>query len=318
MHDWNLPPLRSGHPPSADLLSRRARASAGGNGQQPDETQVVGGIECLIVGDGQDGGTLLYFHGGGYRMGSPEAWLAYARALADASGLRIVLPRYRLSPEHPFPAALHDAVAVYRELAAAGPVLIAGDSAGAGLTASLCIAADRAGRRPIGAVLVSPMLDLTARDETYATHAESDTLFSRQSVLDAAALYLQGHDPCDPLVSPLEADPRAFPSLLLLTGGSEVLLGEALAFAERLARADRTVRLHVAAGMGHVWPMMMPDSTPARAAIAAIADFARAALSDFRQASGGPGYHDSGSGGTAPSSIAEISSATPISGSASK
>lgn len=278
MNDWNLPPLRTGHAAPADLLARRETASAGSAGQQADDNTVIGGVECLIVGADEAAGTLLYFHGGGYRMGSPEAWLPYVRALATASGLRIVLPRYRLSPENPFPAALHDAVAVYRELAAAGPVLIAGDSAGAGLTAALCIAADRAGQRPAGAVLVSPMLDLAARDATYQSNAQSDALFSRQSVLDVAALYLQGHDAADPLVSAIEADPRAFPPLLLLVGGSEVLVGETLAFAARLARADQTVRLHVAAGMGHVWPMMMPGSEPARAAIAAIADFAQATL----------------------------------------
>lgn len=282
---WALPPLRVGHAADAALVQRRAavEAMAQGEGVHPGD-MVIGGVRCLVVGpdtaDHSAGGTLLYFHGGGYRMGSPSAWLGYARRLADAAGLRIVLPFYRLAPEHPFPAALHDAVAVYRALREEGPVLAGGDSAGGGLAAALCLAAARAEQPVAGAILISPMLDMMARDRTYDDNAARDALFSRAAVRDAAALYLQGHAVDDPLVSPLCADPAMFPPMLLLVGGGEVLLGEALAFARALALADRPVTLHVAGGMGHVWPMMAPATPEAAEAFAAIAAWCRGCHAD--------------------------------------
>lgn len=282
---WALPPLRVGQAADATLMQRRAAVEAmpQGEGSSPDDI-VIGGVRCLVVGsqaaNGRAGGTLLYFHGGGYRMGSPSAWLGYARRLADVAGLCIVLPFYRLAPEHPFPAALHDAVAVYRALRADGPVLAGGDSAGGGLAAALCIAAACAGEPVAGAVLISPMLDMTARDRTYDDNAARDALFSRAAVRDAAALYLQGHVADDPLVSPLCADPAMFPPMLLLVGGAEVLLGEALAFARSLALADRPVTLHVAGGMGHVWPMMAPATPEAAAAFDAITAWCRGRCGD--------------------------------------
>ena len=273
---WHLPPLRPGHPAAADLLERRVKA--GGNASAPDRERVIGGVRCIVVSASQPVRRILYFHGGGYRMGSPVAWMPYATRLAEAAEAEVILPFYRLAPEHPFPAALHDAVAVYRELADSGPLAVAGDSAGAGLAAALAIVASRAGAAAAGAVLVSPMLDFAARHETYDRRAARDRLFSRQAVQDCAALYLQGHPQDDPLVSPLHADPRDIPPALILIGGEEVLLGEALAFAGKLALADRRVTLHAAPGMGHVWPMMAPDTPEAADAIAAIAAFAKFCL----------------------------------------
>lgn len=282
MTAWRLPPPRRGHTATAELEQRRARAAAAPAGEAPAVERTIGGVRCLLVGEATSRATILYFHGGGYRMGSPLAWLAYARRLASAAQARVVLPFYRLAPEHPFPAALHDAASVYQALAAEGPVVVAGDSAGGGLAASLCIAAHDAGAEPAGLILVSPMLDLEARDGTYETHAASDALFSRTAVLDCAALYLQGASPTDPLVSPLHAEPASLPATLVLVGGAEVLLGEATVFARRLAMADRSVILHVAAGMGHVWPMMAPDAAQSGEAIAAMATFVDARLAPTR------------------------------------
>ena len=130
---------------------------------------------------------MLYLHGGGYRMGAPEPWAAYADSLRAATGCTIVVPDYRLAPEHPFPAALHDAAAIYAKLSADAPMIIAGDSAGAGLAAGLALAAHRAkARAPQALVLISPMLDLRAGDETYDSRAETDRFFSRANMLDCA------------------------------------------------------------------------------------------------------------------------------------
>ncbi|ANI79656.1 MULTISPECIES: alpha/beta hydrolase [Sphingobium] len=284
---WYLPPLRDGRPADAGLLERRARAAGStGEGDAPKQA-LIGGVRCLLV-EPQNGpaqGDILYLHGGGYRLGSPVAYIAYAQGIADQAGRRIILPFYPLAPENPFPAALHSIVAVYRALEDSQSAVIAGDSAGGGLTAALCILAARAGERPAGAILVSPMLDLTAQGDSLDRNAERDPLFSKAAVLDSAQLYLQGHAPDDPLVSALNADPADFPSTLILTGSAEVLLDEALAFARKLAIADRRVTLHVAPGMGHVWPLMAPGSPEAAAAVATMAAFTKALKSAVSGAS---------------------------------
>ena len=238
---------------------------------------MIGGVRCVAVepAGGGSGGVLLYLHGGGYRLGSPLAYLDYAASLAEATGWRVVMPFYRLAPEHPFPAALHDAVAVYRALADGRPIVIAGDSAGGGLTAALCQAAAAAGAPAGGAILVSPMLDLTAQGASYDRNAVRDVLFSRQAVLEAADMYLQGHPADDPLVSPLNADPAVFPPTLLLVGTAEVLLDEVLVFAGSLARADMRVSLHIAPAVGHVWPLIVPGSDAAAEAFGAIGAFVK-------------------------------------------
>ena len=272
---WDLPPLRVGYAADEALIERRARAAGAASGAAEAE---IGGVRCLIIDprDGAAQGDMLYLHGGGYRLGSPLAYVAYAQAIADEGGRRVILPFYPLAPEHPFPAALNAVVAVYRALDDRQSAVIAGDSAGGGLTAALCILAARAGERPAGAILVSPMLDLKARGDSLERNAARDPLFSKAAVIDSAGLYLQGHDADDPLVSAIHADPADFPPTLVLTGGAEVLLDEAIAFAKGLALADRRVTLHVAAGMGHVWPLLAPGTVEAREAIAAIAAFVKA------------------------------------------
>ena len=277
--NWALPPLRQGIPADEVLQARRVAVAGAAHELPPSAAEtLIGDVPCLVVTPetGRSNATFLYFHGGGYRVGSPLAWAAYAQRLAEKTGMRLILPFYRLAPEHPFPAALYDAAAVYRALRADGDVLVGGDSAGGGLAAALCFAAAQAGDPAAGAILISPMLDLTASDPTYADNAACDTLFSRGTVLDAAGLYLQGHDVTDPLVSPLFADPVQFPRTLVLVGGKEVLLGEVLAFSRKLALAGRDVTLHVAGGMGHVWPMMSPDTAEAAEALDMIAAFVAA------------------------------------------
>lgn len=276
---WTLPPLRPGRPASPALEERRARAAGTRTGNEPVAEQEIGGVRCLVVNDSaaaDAGPALLYFHGGGYRLGSPVLYIPLVQKIADGSGARVVMPFYRLAPENPFPAGLHDAAAVYRALAQRGPVVVGGDSAGGGLAAALCILARRAGTMPAGAALLSPMLDMLAEDATYDSNAGTDAFFSRQTVADCAALYLQGTDPRDPLVSPLFADPQDFPPLLILAGGHEVLLGEAVRFAARMALGNRRVTLHAAPGMGHVWPVLAPEDPASAEAVAAIAGFLRA------------------------------------------
>ena len=183
---------------------------------------------------------------------------------------------YRLAPEHPFPAALHDAVGVVVELARHEPegVVVAGDSAGGGLAAAVVAAAVGSGR-PVPAALValSPWLDLACTAGTFTSRAESDQLFSLASASAAAELYLQGHDPADPLVSPLWADLASFPPTLVLASEAEVLLDDALALVAGLARAGRVVEAHLVPDLPHVWPTLLPDHPESVRALAVIARF---------------------------------------------
>ncbi|WP_157220214.1 alpha/beta hydrolase [Flavisphingomonas formosensis] len=276
--DWKLPAERLGSDAPDALKARRAAVASRPaepltTGTSLSET-MLGGIRCLVVTPDRPTLRILYFHGGGYRLGAPEGWTGFASRLAVACGAEMIVADYRLAPEHPFPAALHDAAAVRGALDGTFPLVIAGDSAGGGLAAALCVAAHAAGQeQAAGLVLLSPMLDLLATDPTYAQRAESDRFFSRETMLECAALYLQGHPPEDPLASPGRADPAAFPPTLLLAGGAEVMLGESLALTDRLARAGRSVSLHVAADMQHVWPMLFSDLPETPAAVAIIAAF---------------------------------------------
>ena len=272
---WQLPPIKSGRPASDDLKQRRARAEQ----MMPPDTslaeQTIAGVRCFTASSDRPVATILYFHGGGYRMGNPASWGPFARRIAEAAQANVVLADYRLAPENPFPAGLQDAVAVYRALAEKNTVFVAGDSAGGGLTAALSLVAHAAGAAPAGMITISPMLDLTARNETYGTNATKDVMISKANVLDCADLYLQGHSAEDPLVTPLAADPAAFPPTLVLTGGNEVMLGEAIAFTEGLALGGVNVTLHVGAGMAHIWPVLQPQTTQAAEAVAMIGAFVR-------------------------------------------
>lgn len=274
---WNLPAERDiGQAPSEDLLARRSGAQAMLAGADLPDPVAVGGVPCVMCGPDDAASTMLYLHGGGYRMGDPRLWLGLASRIAEVSGFRLVLPDYRLAPEHPFPAAVHDAVAVYCALldeGSRGPV-VGGDSAGGGLAAAVAVACTTSDMpMPASLVLLSPWLDLTAAGATYISNAEVDQLFSATAAAEAAEAYLRGYDPYDPLASPLRADLGDFPPVLILAGGSEVLLDDAVAFAGRLDTAGRSVRAHVVPEMQHVWPLMFPDLDESQAAISVIGAF---------------------------------------------
>jgi len=288
MRDWQLPAIRQGRPADPDLTARRAALvwpETAAPGLTVSETS-VGGVRCVSVGPSDPLGTLIHLHGGGYRLGSPETWTPFAARVALDADVRVLVPDYRLAPEHPFPAALHDVVAVFDAVATtAATPLVSGDSAGGGLAAALVVAA-RPNRRPLPAalVLLSPWVDLTVQAASYASREPTDRLFSPASAREAADAYLQGVDNADPLASPLFADLTGFPPALVLAGGDEVLLDDALRLAARLATAGGSVDLHVAAGMQHVWPIAFPDLPESAAAHGVVAGFIRS----HTGAGGGP------------------------------
>jgi epsilon-lactone hydrolase len=282
---WNLPPERAGVPAPESLVARRDGAAAmmADKPAAPGTTaqdETIGGVRCVVCRPAAPTSTILYLHGGGYRLGAARSWTSFATSLAAAADTQVVIADYRLAPEHPFPAALHDAAAVFDALAAdhVGPLLVAGDSAGGGLAISLTVAASQSGGPlPDGLIVLSPWVDLTLDSETFTTRAETDQLFPRDSAVEAAESYLQGADPRHPLASPLLADLSGFPKTLIFAGGAETLLGDGLSLNTALVTAGASVEAHFPAGMQHVWPTLFPDLPESIDAMAAMTRFIKGA-----------------------------------------
>ena len=272
-------------PPTLQELRDRIDATMGklpladGTAAYEVEANGVPAILCERA-DQTDAPLLIYFHGGGYRLASALSYRAFGTHLAAACQTRVLLVDYRLAPEHPYPAAVGDAVAAYRWALASGTppsqVVIGGDSAGGGLTAALLLAASAASLpTPAGGVCLSPWADLTNTAATYDTRADADKMFSLKSATDAAALYLQGHDPTDPLVSPVFGSWAGMPPLLILVGDAEVLLDDAARLASVAREAGVDVEHHVYPDMPHIWPTNYPAFPEAVDAVEQIAAFIR-------------------------------------------
>jgi phosphinothricin tripeptide acetyl hydrolase len=282
-HLAKLPP-----PESMTLAERRTqyeralRVFPVPDGVKVEET-TVGGVpaERLTPAATRGGAALLYLHGGGYCIGSPRSHRHLAAAIAAATEAVAVVPDYRLAPEHAFPAALDDAVAVYRALLAEGVaasrIVVGGDSAGGGLTIATLVALRDAGvALPAAAVCLSPWTDLTCTAPSYDTKQAVDPIVRRAGVGEMAAAYLAGRDARTPLASPLFADLRGLPPLLIQVGGDEVLLDDAVQLAERAKAAGVATTLEVWERMIHVWPWFTTLLDEATQAVDAIATFARA------------------------------------------
>jgi acetyl esterase/lipase len=222
---------------------------------------------------------IVYFHGGGYRMGSARAWRCYCSHLAAVADATVLVVDYRLAPEHPFPAAVHDAVAAYRSTlddVSAEQVVVAGDSAGAGLAAALVLAARASGLpRPAGLVCCSPWVDLRNDAPSYEQRAAVDALFSKASADEAATLYLQGTPPDDPLASPLLGDWTGAPPTLVQVGAAEVLLDDSARLAAAVGAGGAAVEHTVFDRMPHVFQLAFPSTLESVRAVEQIATFVR-------------------------------------------
>jgi acetyl esterase/lipase len=210
-------------------------------------------------GGARDDGTILYFHGGSYVFGSPETAMSLTANLVVKTGRRAFSLDYRLAPEHPFPAAVDDALAAYRALLEggerAGRIVFAGDSAGGGLCTTVCLAARDAGLpMPAAIAAFSPGLDQTRSGESMRTKEGIDPIFTREALVHTAAMYLAGQDPRQPLLSPaVFADLTGFPPMLLQAGTNEILLDDATRMAVRAREAGVDVVLDVTADVPHVF-----------------------------------------------------------------
>ena len=271
-------------PMNIDML--RAADATTGDATIPPEgvtytAAIVGGVPGVwIAPDGvSTSRTILYLHGGGYVVGSSDTHGKMVGHLVKAAGARAFLPDYRLAPEHPHPAALEDAVAVYRALLADGVdparLLVAGDSAGGGLTVALLVALrDARVALPAGAMGLSPWVDLEGTGATVVTRAAVDLMVTPELATMMATLYLNGADPRTPTASPLYADLHGLPPMCIQVGDEETLLDDSLRLADRLRAAGVDVSIEVFPEMQHVFQLpagLLPESDDAIAKLGAYA-----------------------------------------------
>jgi monoterpene epsilon-lactone hydrolase len=251
---------------AAQPLPADVRVSAG----------VLGGVAVAEITAGDAGAgagrVVVYFHGGVYVLGGAVQAAGLASEVGRRAGARVVSVDYRLAPEHPFPAAADDALAVYQALLGGGTdpgeVVFAGESAGGGLAvATLVNARDHGLPLPAAALVMSPYADLTLAGATMDTKAGADVLMSRGNLAARAGDYTAGHDPADPLISPIFADLSGLPPLIIQAGTHEVLLDDAVRLARQAAVADVEVTLDVTPGVPHVFQTFYPILGEAAAAL---------------------------------------------------
>jgi acetyl esterase/lipase len=239
-------------------LQRRLTTALSASNKPPAGTTLtetsLGGIPTLsVAAPGGDADRLLvHLHGGAYVIGSPRTYTALAGQLSQATGATVLLPDYRLAPEHPFPAAVEDAVAVWDALAAeghrAGSIVVAGDSAGGGLALALALRLrDRGAALPAALVLLCPWLDLSSRKE----QPNRDPALTAGWLDKSARSYIAGADPSVPELAPLSADLTGLPPLVLQSGQDDLLAPDARRLAERAGASGIPVQHREFAGVWH-------------------------------------------------------------------
>ncbi len=234
--------------------------------------------EWVIPDDCVPGRAIVYFHGGGYATGTLDSARALFSHLARATRARLLAVDYRLAPEHPFPAAVDDAVTVYRFAIAAGhapeTTALCGDSSGGGLALGTLIALRDLGERmPATAICLSPWTDLTLSGTSLQTNRDTDPMVSAATLQLMADAYLGETDRRSPTASPLFADLEGLPPVLLQVGSGELLLDDTLRFAERATVAGVEVTLELWDDVFHVWHSFADLLPEARDAIAKIGTY---------------------------------------------
>jgi acetyl esterase/lipase len=264
--------------PDTDLAELRAGYAMMGAMVPVDDTVEVepgdlGGVpgDWLTPIAADEGRVILYFHGGGYNIGSAESHRSMLTHLATRARARVFATDYRLAPEAPYPAAIDDAVAAYQGLLGVGTdparVIVAGDSAGGGLALALLVRLRDAGRPlPAGGVVLSPWTDLSGSNPSIGANEDLDIMLGRPLLDHWAASYLAGAAADLPDASPLFADLAGLPPLLVQVGDTEVLLDDGARLAARADAAGVDVTLEVEPDMFHVWAFfagIVPESDAA-------------------------------------------------------
>ncbi len=277
-------------PRPRDLAARRERLdSLGRDYVLPSDVTVTpvlaGGVpaEWTWTAGADDTQVLLFLHGGGYMAGSLASHRHVVAEAGREAGTRTLALAYRLAPEHPFPAAVDDALAGYRYLLDGGTapehIVLAGESAGGGLALATVLSLREAGLPlPRCLWLSSPWVDLALTGGTLTDKAAVDPLLSQAYLSDLAAAYLAGSDPRAPLVSPIHADLAGLPPLLIQVGSAEVLLDDAVRLASRAGAADCAVSLQIWPHMIHAWHLFYPEVDEGRAALRQAGSFIRSQL----------------------------------------
>src|SRR5450432_1229148 len=263
------------HVPVADDVDQKATTIGG-----------VNAIDVTIRGvDTTD--TIVYFHGGVFVIGTAVATVPLVSDLARRTNAKVVTVDYRLAPEYPYPAAVDDALAVYKGLLAqgvdAGQIALAGESAGGGLAvATLLALRDNDLPLPSSAFLMSPYADLTLSGETITEKAPNDPILTPVGLRLRVPDYVGDADASDPQISPIFGDLSGLPPLLIQVGSNEILLSDAIRLADRAARADVPVTLDVTPGVPHVFQGFAALVDEASAALDRAATFLRTQLAASR------------------------------------
>lgn len=273
------------NPPPAEMRERFDKLA--GFLPTPDDATVekteAGGIaaEWVSAPGVSQGRAVLYLHGGGYVIGSINTHRTLAYNLSKAADARILVIDYRLAPEDPFPAAIDDAVAAYEWMLKQGlkpaNMAISGDSAGGGLTmATLLALRDKGIDLPACAVPMSPWVDLEGVGDSMTANHDIDPMVQKPGLDRMAKMYLADQDPRQPLASPIHADLKGLPPLLIQVGTRETLLDDARRLHIKALAAGVQSSLEEAGGMIHVWQLFAPMLSEGREAIDRAGVFIRA------------------------------------------
>jgi epsilon-lactone hydrolase len=235
--------------------------------------------EWILNNQTKEDKVILYLHGGGYGYCSADTHRSLAARIMIESGVKVLLPEYRLAPEHPFPAAIEDTLTIYRWLLEQGyessNIIFAGDSAGGGLSVVATLAL-RNQSEPLPAALVclSPWVDLTSSGESYRENRNKDPYLVEELVRKTAQAYAADESLDNRLISPVFADFSGFPPMFIQVGSIEILLSDAQLLANKAQQAGVEVHFKVWEGMWHVWQISnrLPE---AKQAVKEIGDFVR-------------------------------------------
>ncbi len=237
-------------------------------------TMKLGGVNCELLSPKQESlqgepvaGSILYIHGGAFVAGSPKSHRGLGIALCDGVNAKVLMLDYALAPESPFPAAILDVVSAYREMRTRpdefGSIAMVGDSAGAGaLISALTILRDEGDKLPEVVACISPWLDLSCSSDSYQRLVSRDPFLSKEGLEQDAACYLAGENSKSPLASPIYADPKGLPTMLIQVGSEEILIDEIIEFSEKARCAGCDLTLEIWPEMIHVFhafSALLPD-----------------------------------------------------------
>jgi len=274
------------------IASMRADMDVMGQAMQPVpgvhiEMTNLGSVDVLRASakDPIEGLNLIYFHGGGYAVGSVQTHKAFVSYLADQTKSIVWSVDYRLAPEHPFPAAIDDAIEAYAKLVekagSAKQIIIAGDSAGGGLAVACALKAkSQKLEQPAGLILLSPWCDLSSSGKSHHELIDRDMVVSPEPLNLVRDAYLNGERQDHPLISPIFADLAGLSPMLIQVGSEEMLLSDSILLAEAAGRHRVAVDLEVWPRMPHVFPAYFQVSPDARRAVGRISDWVNDTISE--------------------------------------